>query len=156
MGKLSELIDEAADAKNPLRDAMLKSKVLAYSLRGRKFRDWLELESNGCGDRPVPEYRRLRSDIVGYYDGWGGAFEHNVPIPTTHLPKNMREVFEWYPVNPLCWSPDATSLVPALWRGVSCSLIAIVSRQVQENLSRRVQEKRRHRAGREGLPQRIH
>lgn len=62
MTKFSQLIDELADQKNhTLSDVLLKAKVLAYRLKGRKFRQWVDSEIGGY-DRSTtpPDYR---SDI---------------------------------------------------------------------------------------------
>jgi hypothetical protein len=96
MSRFSELIDAVADQKGySLTDVLLRAKVLSHHLSGRKFRQWVDSELNGYdGNVEVPQYRVVSARLLGSYSGHFGATHSNVPLSTSHLPSDMREVFE--------------------------------------------------------------
>src|SRR5437879_5485936 len=73
MSGFSQLIDDVADQKNnSLSDVLLKAKVLAHRLKSRTFRQWVNSEIDGYGDKnKLPDYRivgcNLRGDFNGYF-----------------------------------------------------------------------------------------
>ena len=96
MSRFSELIDAVADQKNhTLSDVLLKAKVLAYSLKSRKFRHWINAEISGYAqEEQLPEYRIVSANIEGIYGGYGGAYQDHVPISVApSAPTHLRETF---------------------------------------------------------------
>src|SRR4051812_16012368 len=94
MSKFSQLIDEVSDQKNhSLSEVLLKAKVLASQLRGRKFKQWIDAEINGYGkDDTIPEYRIVHSTLIGEF---AGPFQARTrgPMSTAHLDPEHREYF---------------------------------------------------------------
>src|SRR5438067_2066625 len=100
MNPFATLIEEVADEKgHSLSQVLLKAKVLAYQLRGRKFKQWLDAEVNGYQPEiKLPAYRVLRTTLRGDFVGMFGARLTNAPISTSHLPKDVHEELGHVPV----------------------------------------------------------
>ena len=94
MSLFSQLIDEVADQKNhSLSDVLLKAKVLASKLRGRKFRQWIDAEINGYSkDDALPEYRILGASLIGTFAGYFSS-RLTTPMSVSHLEASMYESF---------------------------------------------------------------
>ncbi len=93
MSRFSQLIDEVADEKkHTLQSVLMKAKVLAHSLKGKKFRRWVEAELNGYPTPDVPPYRVVRAHLFGNFAG--SHLIRDVPLSTLSLPSDIREFFE--------------------------------------------------------------
>ena len=110
--KFSQLIDELADQKNhSLSDVLLKAKVLAHQLRGRKFRQWINSEIDGY-DRTgtIPTYRKLMIALRGDFNGPFQSILRDVPLSTSMFDEDMREVLNYHTVpNSVAAIEDMTS-----------------------------------------------
>lgn len=95
MSQLSVLIDEVSDQKNhSLSDVLMKAKVLASQLRGRKFRQWINAELDGYTDpKDVPDYRVLRCHLIGQFAGPFQSGIKDVPLSTSTLDEKVRKWF---------------------------------------------------------------
>lgn len=95
MGRMSELIDEVSDSARPLGDVLLKAKVFAHKLKGRKFREWVKSETEGYdNDTPLPDYRTVVTQCFGDYHGPFGSSYTNVPLSTAMLEPDIRRCME--------------------------------------------------------------
>ncbi|MBP3957726.1 hypothetical protein J8F10_20945 [Gemmata sp. G18] len=95
MSRFSDLVDQIADQKNySLVDVLLKTKVLAFQLKGRKFRQWVNAELDGYDDTlPLPEYRVVPCTVWGDFAGYFQSYLRNVSISVCILPEDTREYF---------------------------------------------------------------
>lgn len=93
MSKFSQLIDDVADQRNQtLSDVLLKAKVLAHRLKGRKFRQWVTGELDGYDKAtPLPDYRVLHCTLQGDFAGPFQSQITNVPLSTTTLEPAARK-----------------------------------------------------------------
>src|SRR5437660_892077 len=87
MSNITKLIDEVSDRKNfSLPDVLLKAKVLAHSLKGKKFLTWVNWELDGYPvEVDVPAYRCIKVTLYGDYDGPFQSKCYNTPISVSHL-----------------------------------------------------------------------
>src|SRR5262245_62027202 len=95
MSQLSALIDEVSDQKNySLSDVLMKAKVLASQLRGRKFRQWINAELDGYTDaKELPDYRILSCQLIGEFAGPFQSGFRNVTLSTSSLEESARKWF---------------------------------------------------------------
>ncbi len=100
MSRFSQLIDDVADQKNnSLLDVLLKAKVLAHRLRSRKFRQWVNSEIDGYGDKNnLPDYRIIGCAIRGDFNGYFQSRVRNVPLSTTILEPKIRQFLDYEPM----------------------------------------------------------
>jgi hypothetical protein len=96
MNLFAQLLQEVADqANHSLCTCMLKAKLLASRLKGRKFRQWVDAELGGYPSREsAPPYRTIRPRFVGHFYGYGGAQVRNVILTTEGLPPELRHSIE--------------------------------------------------------------
>jgi hypothetical protein len=92
----SQLLDEVADANRyPLDNCLLRAKLLASRLPGRSFRQWVDAELDGYPHTDaVPDYRRIRTQIVGHFSGMFGSQMRNVRLSVTNWGDDVRERLE--------------------------------------------------------------
>jgi hypothetical protein len=100
MSRFSQLIEEVADQKNhALSDVLLKAKVLAHRFRSRTFRQWVNSEIDGYDvNAPLPDYRVLRANLRGEFVGPFQSRVRNVPLSTSILESDAREILEKEPM----------------------------------------------------------
>src|SRR4051812_26354551 len=95
MNLFARLIDEASDADIAVSAVLLRAKVLASNLPGRKLRSWVasELEGYGGGQQDLPPYRIIRTVLLGHFIG---PFREakNVTLPTKHIEADLIDAFE--------------------------------------------------------------
>lgn len=95
MGRLSELIDEVSNTARPLGDVLLKARVFAHKLKGRKFRQWVKSETEGYPDgAPLPDYRVIETQCFGDYHGPFGSAYTNVPLSTSMLAPDIQRCLD--------------------------------------------------------------
>jgi hypothetical protein len=96
MSQFSELLKEAADAEQyELSSVLLKAKVFAARVKGRKLRQWIDLELMGYKDgRTVPSYRIVTPVHFGDYAGPFHSAVKNVPLSTENFEPEIREGFD--------------------------------------------------------------
>jgi AbiTii len=99
MSQFSQLLNEAADAElHKLSAVLLKAKVFASRIRGRKLRQWIEAELMGYNNvKEVPSYRVVHPVLFGDFSGMFHSRIRNVHLSTSIMPKDMRNLFENYP-----------------------------------------------------------
>ena len=70
-----------------------KDKILAYKLKNKEFKDWVENELNGYDDGDLlPEYRKLYVIAQGTF--WNGRWQGNNQIITVSIiPEEFQHVF---------------------------------------------------------------
>jgi hypothetical protein len=61
-----ELQELASNSSNDIRDLLRKALLVATKLKVDDFRDWIECELNGYGDRDVPDYRTTRAELKAF------------------------------------------------------------------------------------------
>ena len=96
MSRFTQLIDEVADPRyHTLSDVLLKAKVLAHRLRSRKFREWVNSEIDGYNNgAELPDYRIATTHLIGEFNGINHAQYSNVPLSTSHLDSDVRDLLE--------------------------------------------------------------
>ena len=96
MNVFAELLHEASSPEtHKLSSVLLKAKVFAYNVKGRKFRGWVNDEINGYPiGVPVPSYRVVAPLIVGTFDGPGGARLTNEPLSLLTKDWEFKKIFE--------------------------------------------------------------
>jgi hypothetical protein len=94
----SQLLDEVADANNyPLDNCLLRAKLLASRLPGRRFRQWVDAELGGYPDaRSVPDYRSIRAPVYGNFDGMFGSAMRNVKLDISGWVDEIRSKVECF------------------------------------------------------------
>jgi hypothetical protein len=76
----------------------MRAKVLAARLNSPSFRDWLDKELNGYREHnDVPEYRKVKPQILGDFWGMFGAKVQNVKLLTNGLDPEIRSILEVHP-----------------------------------------------------------
>jgi hypothetical protein len=91
---LNEIIDLLSDERSSLTAALLKTKVLLHQMGKKELADWINHELNGYpGKAMLPEYRKLPALVMGNVSNIVSRVSSH-PIPTWHLPQNMRADFE--------------------------------------------------------------
>jgi hypothetical protein len=110
MSLFSQLLREVSDEQNhTLSSCLLKAKLLASKLKGRKFRQWVDVELDGYQNREVvPDYRIIRPRLIGHFSGGWGSRMRNVLLTTDGLPPEIRELVENY------WFTDNIGSLEAL------------------------------------------
>jgi len=94
----SELLNEVADANNyPLDNCLLRAKLLASRLPGWRFCQWVDAELDGYPDaNAVPDYRRIRTQIIGQFAGMFGGQMRNVRLSVANWGEDARQELESY------------------------------------------------------------
>lgn len=92
MSTFTQLINDVADQRNhKLSDVLMRAKVLAHQLRGRKFRDWINNEINGYPNKSdLPPYRILNANLFGDFGGSFGSSMTHVSLSTNHFPEDIQ------------------------------------------------------------------
>ena len=74
---------------------MLKVQVLAFKIKNKKLKEWVDNELNGFIGKDIPSYRKIPSVVFGNLmqdRGFGGMLTRNhQPLPTEYLDKKLRE-----------------------------------------------------------------
>ena len=98
MSLFSQLLDEVSDAnKYPLDNCLLRAKLLASRLPGRKFRQWVDAELGGyLHGEATPDYRRIRTQILGHFTGMFGRQMRNVNLSVTNWGEDVRVGLETF------------------------------------------------------------
>ncbi|PSF34961.1 hypothetical protein C7H19_18325 [Aphanothece hegewaldii CCALA 016] len=67
-----ELQKDALDSSISVLDLLRKALLVSKKLKIKEFEIWIELELNGYGKTPVPEYRLVRGQLraLNPYHGW--------------------------------------------------------------------------------------
>src|SRR5258708_37789848 len=95
MKLVDEIVELASDGKQPLADVLRKCLVLAFELKNRKLKKWVEGELNGYRkDDELPEYRIARLPSVGNFSGPMGAWMPQRPLPLMTLSPEHREILD--------------------------------------------------------------
>lgn len=91
MKLLKEIISILSSQGGSLTDALLKTKVLLYTIGHQELAEWVNNELNGYSDEKViPSYRVFRAQIL--VNAANIAYQINGhPIPTGHLDEDWKE-----------------------------------------------------------------
>ncbi len=100
MSLVRTLRDEIVNQNITASAVLRKAKILAASLRNDEFSAWLSAELNGYtkDGHPLPDYRIIRSPVLGHFQGFGGSSVTDFHIPVSMLPDLMREDCEKLPM----------------------------------------------------------
>ncbi len=103
MSRFSQIIDKIADPKtHPLSQVLLKAKVLAYQLKSRKFKSWIESELGGYPNKDsVPEYRVIPTELIGVFHGSFGKCIPNQKLTTTGFPPEFEKAIYYLKNHPI-------------------------------------------------------
>jgi hypothetical protein len=86
-----EVIQFAADDKNPISSLLRKCLILAHGLRNEHLKKWANQELNGYESEDVlPEYRVVGSGAKGFFTGTFGRQWNGAPIPSLMLEERHR------------------------------------------------------------------
>ncbi len=139
MSLLRDIQNAALDSKVHLPDLLRKCKVLATRLGNQDFKNWVDAELNGYGEKEnLPSYRSFRVESQGNFAGvWGSGLNH-APIPLSCLPERFREMlFTHHSREPISALADVVSKegsgpfrVP--W---PADLVAYVGQDIYENMN---------------------
>lgn len=92
MTLFAQLLQEVADEKNcTLSSCLFKAKVLASTLRGRKFREWVDAELGGYSGKTLPPYRIVTCRVFGQFGSIVGHELHNVQLSVEGIDPKIRE-----------------------------------------------------------------
>src|SRR5436305_6361273 len=71
-----ELQRLAAESNASVTELLRKALIVASKLKIEDFKEWINCELQGYGDKEVPEYRRLTSEVKMFhpYHGWKPLF----------------------------------------------------------------------------------
>lgn len=93
MKLLDEIIGLLSDKDGSLTDALLKMKVVMFSIGHKELIEWVNDELNGYPrEKEVPDYRIIGSRLMGTLRDIAAIY-NRYPIPTSHLPKEHQEYF---------------------------------------------------------------
>jgi hypothetical protein len=100
MSHFSDLLNDAADAeRHKLSSVLLKAKVFASRVNGRKLKQWIDFELMGYKDgTSVPTYRVIHPIHFGDFAGPFHAAVKNVPLSTDGFEPDLREAFDSTPI----------------------------------------------------------
>jgi len=91
---INRIIDLLSDEGSSLSEALLKTKVLLHQIGKKELAEWVNQELNGYTDREtVPDYRKLPAQVLANASNAAWRVSSH-PIPTMHLPEEMRTNFE--------------------------------------------------------------
>jgi hypothetical protein len=95
MSQFAKLIEELPDPGIRVSALLLRARVLAESISGRKLKSWVRSELEGYSGNPadLPSYRVVPLESYGEFAGPGGVVR-NVLLPTDHLPADIRDYFQ--------------------------------------------------------------
>ena len=91
---LNDIQRDILDPSMALSVILRKALVLAFQLGNEEFKSWVEQELNGYprDTEALPDYRILRGlESYGDFVGPFGKTARNLPIPTRHLPDDVRQ-----------------------------------------------------------------
>lgn len=92
MKLLNEIIEAATDPKVSVAATLRKCLILAFELKNEKLKQWVEAELNGYDkEGAVPDYRKLHLHSKGNFQGPGGAWIANRPLPMAVLEERHRK-----------------------------------------------------------------
>jgi AbiTii len=92
MKLLDEIIEMAADGKNPISDALRKCLILAFQLKNETLKEWVEHELNGYEEKDaIPDYRKVVLYSRGNFTGPGGAWLPKRALPISIIAKEHRK-----------------------------------------------------------------
>lgn len=96
MSQFADVLRDAADADNcKLGTVLLKAKIVASRVHGRKFRRWVDSELNGYGpDSEISAYRTVTPLILGDFAGSFGSRKTMVPLALDGLPERYKRELE--------------------------------------------------------------
>ncbi len=88
-----EIQADILDPSVKLSTIMRKAKVLAYNLKNKEFKEWVDQELNGYTGswKTWPDYRKTFSQSYGNFVGAFGRQLSNAPIPTLNFPEEVQE-----------------------------------------------------------------
>jgi hypothetical protein len=96
------IIEELVNPEYKLSETILKVKILESRVKSEKLKTWVEDEINGYNDKEVPEYRDLDVGLFGDLiqdRGFSGILTSKaVPLPTEHLPEEIKEIIRKTPL----------------------------------------------------------
>lgn len=88
MKLIEEIIEEISNGKSKLTDILIKSKVLAFKLKNEELKSWIDNELNGYKTDELPEYRKLKCQIIGSMSN-GLTRAKNYLIPLSGLDEEI-------------------------------------------------------------------
>ena len=93
MSLLREIQKDLLNPEFHLSDVLRKALVLAYQLKSEELKVWASNEMDGYKGDPksVPEYRILKTQSYGHFEGAFGRGMRNAIIPPVNLPKEAEE-----------------------------------------------------------------
>lgn len=85
----SDLVDEKVGLSTVLR----KASILAHRLQSEDYKAWVNSELNGYEGETenLPQYRHVGTHTYGHFSGPFQSGIQNAPIPTAHLPEEIRD-----------------------------------------------------------------
>ena len=93
MTRFSQLMKDVADPSTSLSSILLRARLLAREMRSDELTNWVLQEMNGYDDPDlVPDYRIVNPRYFGYFNGNFGASTKNVPLSTSSLPDEIRDL----------------------------------------------------------------
>lgn len=93
---LKELENDIINDSIGISTILRKAKILAYKLKVKEFKNWIDSELNGYDiedEKKIPTYRKFHLDIFGHFMGFMGAQLKNYPIPTLSIKNEDRHYF---------------------------------------------------------------
>jgi hypothetical protein len=92
---LDEIVAGAVDGHQPIADVLRKCLVLAFKLKNDRLKEWVEKELNGYGlEDIVPQYRSVLLHSKGNFQGYGGAWLPQRPLPLGILSKQHQALMK--------------------------------------------------------------
>jgi AbiTii len=91
------LFDEIQDdiiGNEDLSVILRKAKVLAYKLKNKEFKDWIENELTGYAGKPLPEYRKLPAFPRGQFIINTTGQIDDAPILLNNIENNLHSYFQ--------------------------------------------------------------
>ncbi len=87
---IDELIEEISNGSSKLTDILIKTMVLAFKLKNEELKSWIDNELNGYSTDELPEYRKLKCQVIGSMSN-GFQRASNYPIPLTGIDRNIAD-----------------------------------------------------------------
>jgi hypothetical protein len=92
---IDEIIQFAADDKNPISALLRKCLILAHNLGNERLKTWANHELNGYNAADVlPEYRIVATGAKGFFTGSFGRSWNGAPIASLMLEERHRKFAE--------------------------------------------------------------
>jgi hypothetical protein len=119
MALIDEIIELAANDKEPIGNLLRKCLVLESQLPNESFRLWLDKELDGCDSKEdLPAYRLVRANSYGMFTGLASSI-NNQPLNLAVLKKDDRKWVEdlrlFQPASSYEFRPDKSADASIPW-----------------------------------------